>query len=888
MEQTWEQMFQDIEVDFDSKLLSTDFWSNEDQIEQYCYSILRYFGTDFKSVHVTLNANMAMQTSSQDGRFSIGVPKLNPTSDPEKIKRQIYAKAMVLRHELAHVIFSDLNVRTEVLNPGVLDNIYRYCEDSRIEHLYGNRFRGSINGFHKLIKTACISKESMMRLNMQPFSARNFSYYFRLRSSGMEGLHASDTMKMYEELYQKYANQILNNTDVQVVYRLYNQIYDEAVALEPKQPKKQKNQAPEDPASEEDFDGTDQPEPEDGDEGEMPEMPSEEDESGEGEMPVPSSDESEESEDGDEEVETPQVPSDGDEAEESEESEENGESDGDDRDAPEGKTNDKKGEKSSEPDEDEDKDEEVNDDDDDDEVDDKEPFTDPYEALSDMARTSPDYFDVYDENIDNMAFDGAATIPLFELWPFLRKNKKYSSSEGFKEYGHVVQQNKAVIISVTKFLALKLQHKNKVHNLVYQPEGDLDQDNLKEIIINHNDPRAFHRQIIKKSIGSNVILLLDFSASMGDNQIRACVVNCIIMMEVCKRLNINYEISAFTSSNVVRLPINATVSAIKTRMRKYGDTIDCAVQIDKNSAWNNLNSAPNGKIIKFSIAAKNNRSSLFVLKSITEKHAKIHECIMGNMYVEQRIISKSGTPEFQAMVNVYKRMRHNKNNILFLLNDGAYEGNFIYWTRHNNVALRLRDYRMHGTCAAPATFNRGMEFITKFFDYVKNNSEFRETIVKNICESWYLGGKIKSEEVHELINKIIEDTNDVWKTIGAVINDTEAYAKLTKIKSTNFEIEKSGDVLILEITKKNDSTELQQAYNEIISAFERKFDEITSYTDVVYKKFIDNMRSEGFRIMGIGIRSEYGKRYIGEDNFDVIEDLNDIRKNFANKLKNVW
>jgi hypothetical protein len=47
------------------------------------------------------------------------------------------------------------------------------------------------------------------------------------------------------------------------------------------------------------------------------------------------------------------------------------------------------------------------------------------------------------------------------------------------------------------------------------------------------------------------------------------------------------------------------------------------------------------------------------------------------------------------------------------------------------------------------------------------------------------------------------------------------------------------------------------------------------------------MKNSGWSIFGIGIENDYGKNYIGDQNFTYVKNYGDIRENLEKKVKKI-
>lgn len=891
-----------MKVDFDKKLLSVDFWNDEARIETYCRAIMDYCNVERKHLSIRLTAERAFEVENSGGTSNvICLPRLIPNNDPDVIFNQIYARAMLLRHELAHIIFTDNSSKT-VLADATKNDLYGFLEDARIEALFASRFRGSTSGFHGLIDTVLNTTENIQKLYNKPTSYNLFAFYFRLRAAGVELPNIpSEAVDVYKAIFDKYGFSLLKSNNAEEAYRLYNTIHDE-LAQHIKTAKQQDDQSEEEQKSQDDdtSDEGDMPSPDESGENEAPE-------SDEGEMPE-SNEESDETSSGDDESE--------DKAENSEKS--------DDASADSGEAED--GESSA--DGEDGAGENTDDDEEDKEEKESDNISDPYDELKNVLKATPHTLDIANMDIINDAFPSCPIIPLNEILK-LANGKIGNEISGFRTYNKICLNNKATISAVVKFLALKLQHKNKIHELKYQPEGDLDQDNLKEIIINANEPHAFARQIKKVTRGSRIVMLIDHSGSMHDHQTRDCIINCIILMEVCKKLNINYEINLFTSSRASKYHVRKiSAGTLRNRLSKYPN-LHVMVRGKESRNWSYLKSvASNFIVTQMSIGTESDiHGQVYLLKSYDEKHSKDIERTMGCIYeepVKHLKVDKGGTPEFVAMSALWKRHKSFTNTTFFIFNDGQFDRTGIeYWqdsgmirfglvpdfigeyvdertifTTINDIMATLVDiqsrpddviderrYDKQTADRMKIYYNNAIHCMLECYsDVSKRMREYLPIFIEKMKKDEEVAEQTNSEFKHRLMTQYMK--------IDFSYAFYKSYRGVEKDKKVDIDFQ---DKYVVNYVEANFSDKSENERNMICMEISNLKYAISNYisnknytNNIIYGKFINNMRKHGHRVLGFGIRSAYGLNYIGKDYFTVVENSHDIKLNFAAKLREIW
>lgn len=853
---------------FEDKILNPDFWENETQITNYIRSILGFLNIKNKSVNVNFNSGSAFEVTKDNDKFSIQLPHLIYKNDVE-LKKQIYARAILLRHELAHIIFTDTKKKINYINNNFNENnkgqqnwlnLFDWVEDARIEALFSSTFKGSRRAFEDLIKSFKNLNTSV--INSKTISINGFGVYFRYRAIEL-GFQDSPNFEFYENLYNKYS-WILTSSDCDKVFEAYNNIINEIIPFIKQ--KKHINLPLSKESDNDDFEDEELNNEESQEELDNQESEEELGEDGNGEEDL--EEESENSEES-----------------QNEELDNNG----------------------------------------DDEEDEEEDLTttpiDPYNEIKATIACDVNVLKLEDFSMNPEAFLNSAgvIIPLGQLLKFATRKNQLVNPLGNKYYNQIVHAHKQTISEVTKFLMLKLQHKDKNKNIIYQQEGDLDQDNLKEIIINDNDPRGFLRTIKSVKTNARIIMLIDGSSSMNSSQIRDCFFNAVILIEVCKKLNLEYEVAIYTTSENFKISITRTpVSTLKIKFKNVSN-ISCKNLMD--GCYYPLKEAKD-KTSSIKITYDYCNSNVFIIKDSQDKHNPFFEKIIGNICKDTSLITKtihsSGTPEFESVLAIYKKHKMEKNNIFFIFNDGQYNNSrdMINWMDEDsqNVNMNFENSNFPGKYCDDNFIKNYMETliidITNFkqekyreelLDIISIRKEYKldvlanpekyidiinKTVDRMLIQTQLVQSILINKNINELKNVIKNDFCETWSTI---FNN-----KIKFIGHKNWR----GDMgynLYISLEYKNifnhDKEEEKYFYwieqnikNYIVKSMNKRI----NLQNLIYRKMIESIRGKGWRVMGFGIRCEYGIDYIGKDYFQVVHNSTDIKKNFAKKLKQIF
>lgn len=911
------------------ELANINFWTNEKKIADYCVSILKYFGHERPQVTVHFS-NGAFEVSSKGGTsFYIEVPKIPICKDDVAYRKQIYARSLILRHELGHALFSNTRLKLQKLKENdCFDLVFRTVEDSRVEALFSGTLKGAKVGFTQLDDVFFNTPEKIEKMLKPTFSAANCLTYFMLRSKEFSYEMSNKTVEKYEELFQKYS-WVLTDRDTAKVYDAYVELAKDIETELAKNPKhkltKELEKALQTMADTyEDVERRTEVEVEvneDVFEKEEDEEEEKSEEKSEEESEEDADDVATAEEDLKRELSKPPVnPEDMDEEEHSsmvdDDTDSNdqivqkvgGQDTVDDEDGEEGE-----GEEEEE--------DEIEDDEDGDEV-------EPETAIGALTREIQasyvvDFSDFFGRDFDNYNFDPntfceASSINIGNLFQITRT--QMYDTKGALQYNRIVHEHRKQINEIVRYLSLKLQNRNRSKSVVYQEEGELDQDNLKELLINPDNPRAFMRVYKQISAESRIIFLIDASGSMNDYQLVQCIYTVILLVEVCKRLNLQYEISFFTSPTSEGFGIRKNVTFVKAfnLLRETTGSFEISGRSTEGQTykWDEFTKPEVARqqleLLYFHGDRHRNDSAkgaVYVLKSANEKHSRNMECLLGNLSTEKKMAwfhrkFSGGTPEFSSFISVYKRNAKFKGHkIMFVLNDGGYDTDEI----HNLMPKTNVDFSFDANSFTIADSNN------VGFDFVTGMTSMTEFIIKKLQELQAQPGvkqlianqrwtKYDDADIDEAFEKLIERWSIVLKTIPNIPLDFNHDHKIpindengTQIAHVDFGVWRVEKSLAIKLEKiDEDETKVGKEvakHNEKLNGIGYHIGHMIDtnmLNDVVYARIINKLRNNGFDIAGFGIQSGEGVHYMGADNFAILDGVQDLKETFSKKLMQVF
>jgi len=919
---------ENLKIDISRELSNIDFWTNEQKIANYCLSILKYFGKEKAEVSVKFG-NGCFEVQSRAGqKFYIEVPTIPMCKTPESYQKQIIARSIVLRHELGHALFTDTNIKLKKMRECQgFDLVFRFVEDARVEYLLATTLKGTRAGFVELSDIFYNVADRTVKIMVDKFSKIHALEYFMMKSNNLPIFATNDTTRTYEELFQKY-EWVRSSLDIEVVYSTYVEMAEEleqlAASAKEKTPMEDLqddvNQEQEEQDAPEDDVQENPEESEDGEEQEGEGGESEGDESEETDSEESADGNGQESEDGEEQQESQESqPTAGDgEGEESEDGEDESDSspssDGVDE---EGESVEDEGDQTEEADDShepsnggDNRNPETDCGHDGDGQEDEEDVEDPANAKTAMEDLTKDiqetykidFVDFMNTGIDGYVFDAntcpqASSLDLGKLFQITR-TAMYAPKGGL-EYNKVIREQAKNINEIVRFFSLKLQNRNRTRTVVYQQEGELDQDNLKEIVINPNDPRAFCRSVSKISPNSRIVFLIDASGSMNNWQLEQCMVTVIILAEVCKRMKLQYEVAFFTSqvNETFSVKKNISVATVAKTLSSMTGNFEAWVKYDYHEE--KLNDAlKNGRaghtVEKISFREKSdeaNRGAIYVLKSADEKHTRQTEYLLGNVYRAMDWFHKKisgGTPEFSSFITVYKRnLNFPGKKIMFVLNDGGYD------TDQVESLLPKTDVEYNYN-ADGCYVNTSKENLSKIGNYLEalvktvaskvNAIANNPAVLKNMTnkQSKYSKKKLSditngSKQLAEAWNLVLENISNIQSKMGT------QYITVGALNIAKIEVSDCWGSVHAYVELENLNDAAQNIRYDITQYCGRK-----SVYNEVYSKIINKLRKTGYTICGFGIESAEGVEYMGVDNFQVINGAQDLKDSFSKKLMMVF
>ena len=872
----------------DNNLLNIDFWKDISKIKQYCNTIVNFFNIQDININISFSENIACVSipvlHNNYKEYTIFLPAIQTLflQQDEKIK-QIVARGIFLRHELAHIIFSDI----KWLNSKSNDFLYfsNFIEDARIEYLFSNTLKGSKSSFYNLSKIFFNKFKEKIEKDFD-----GINYLAPWISYTIRGFKFNNTETTL--FYQKHFGDLIKNLHTKNIENYKNkveEIYQLALKLLPViETLKQKNIKDNNITKSESENIKDN------------NITKSEDKN---DNIIKSEDKNDniiKSEDKDDNIIKSEDKDDNiifNDSEIIEHEIKNTKKDKKDKlDINKKSINriiskDAKNIKEDVEDVEEDV-EDVED------VEEDKTYQDLNEIFKDtidkktnnidsiinslQQKSKKIIFDVeeyndYKFNIND--YNKVSIINLEKLNNITTINIfNGRKKNGLKTYQHIVKNNLKIINETTKYLKLKLQNKNIHKNITNLTEGKLDQNNLKEIIVNKNNPNVFYQSINKITTGSVLTLLIDISSSMNADQIKKCIINVIIFTEICNNLNIDLNIYFFTSlPKFLKLKVFKNSPLIKQTLNKV---IEYNIQ---------------DGLIDFYTSNRYNIGVIYEIKNIKQKINLNLKQNLGALYNNSKIIRNrlgESTPEFQSLVTVFKEnYKNNKNNILFLINDGGYNKDFL-----NDIQIQSVDAGIYINIVTESLndliqiiinrINYKIDFIKKTLenlkDYIKEDILYNN---KNLYEYLDCLDKLKNVILN---NKELINNELMFETI--IKKQLENIDKYICLERFYIHIDKSikNDgkyfiTLCLNLYKKNIKD--HNLFPERLHIY--LYNNLNKF-DIMYRKLISYLKQHNWKIFGIGINYNRGANYIGIKNFISFNKNDNISEVFAKKIREIF
>lgn len=823
------------------------FWKNSSKIEQYANGLLSYFDTSKnKSIIVnfgdketypecaTYNINN-QETYSYN--YNISIPRIDfiDLSDDEK-RMSIYTRLLSLKHEIAHVVYTDFKKLGELqLNKRFIN----YIEDVRVDY----NFMKNLKGTKRLFAHFAFMMIQRKKKNLQfVYTYENFALYMRARIFFPNGYFTqTPVIKKFEELYKKYSNSILTGDGYYLTLQLLYNEFDE---------RSEHNVYEDTPEN-------------------VDELIAEYKRKN---KVLTSGDD---------------YGSDPENAEQSEENIYN--------------------------------------------IPKKLDFNEDMEYSAYDTDTTDDFSDI-ERLMSGMNFNGVEDLIRQSNIKLMSSIKQFEDIErlvirpqdvedcftvkisdfyslvngisvknikGFNAYKRVVLENQKIIKESIRFLTLKIQNRNRTKNKVKLREGILDQNEIHNVLVEGDEPRVFMRQIKAIEPTATIHVLIDISGSMGSHKISLCIINAIILMEICMRMNIKYTFQMFTSVSGKMFKVRTSIRNPYTLLKVYNhykyNTKEIYVKFDGDG--NNL------YLLEEAIKDKNNftrvvtyisiqsryrsGASLMYLKDANEQLGLIHKKIIGNLFISSKKISSqlsSNTPEFEAMAQVFKMFSGKTDkNILFLINDGGYDCSFAS-TRKIDSQSYMKNNRKDFYKEYGFTANNEEHMIEKL---LKEKDAFENFMYSTLDNSdiYFFIEQYNTANNYDLTRRDIK--NFITKTLNSfdiVIQDIkDKKIQMTKLMNEQITFNAYGYIRTM-----NGGYDYKNKSFALVSMLVDDFNKGTEVHSFIYKSMIKYMRARDWNIIGAGISSSLGINYIGRRNFTDFKNVEDIKENFSKKLRTIF
>ncbi len=942
-------------IKLESKVDTSEFWNDPYVISQYVNSIITSCGKeDIVSIKIcdyNQTPFVAFYKKSimgkNIGQYTISLPKIKDFySDTSLKEKDIKLRKAFLKHEVAHIIFSEMDdYANHKSSSSSSEHLLRNAlEDVRIEYRFGQKFQGANNTFFEVQESFYLQAKSKIE-NSKP-NLFMLALYFMYKSKKFE-FNVTQQVKLYDQFFQKYKN-FLNLSQKELI-DLVEKIKFEFDSILNSDELKDENNS--DANSGDDENSENNSDANSGD-----------DENSENDSDANSGDDENSENDSD-------ANSDDDDDEDSE----NDSGDANSDDDSDGDTSD-----NSESDDNESSNNQIKESDDSESADTYEDFSNSIakeienNAKEEQKATNEKFNKNNDDknSSDGQSIDENNNIDIFKLQKLSKAEKielfnvenvddfvKYNNSS-MKKYGSEIidiskylslsskkinfsiqkdnkknyinyegltSKNRKNINNLVNYFKLKFQQKERTYNVHNKEDGLLHNESLFKMFNDNFDKKIFYT--IESAIVSktDVSFLLDFSGSMMGRKVKNLVQTLIVMNEIFTRLEIPFNVFTFGGgrhSHYWRVKNKNEISVLrnafaKSKIFKFNekenniDSISFSQQHDMDQketvfCWiaRNTSSAERKNILKL------------MLKLVSEKTSSLD--ISKNFYCN---LFGGGTPEVQAVIGLYNLLPKQK---LFLINDGSYDG-----------------------------INLISKEVTQILDFAKKDKTYLQCsrLMLNLLEGETI--KLYSQDSAMLFKNDIMGAfcylldgwwNDYRKTLENSENDLYEISIFRSFISNfhyanfsnNIEIEHGGYKMQMKYHANGDFYEVKFSYNKKINIKVNMNQIIKSYTDYAtgdkknitlllnkdsidniadlvrwklyecdfiskfqykistkndneycYRSLFQKMRNEGWGVWGIGIECNNGMSYIGKEYFSSIRDSSDLQQNLEKRIKGI-
>lgn len=190
---------------------SPDFWNDPFAISSYCNSILQATKKEQEQVSIIISEYNTIPRVSYEKRNSVNkyhiyLPKLKDFyMDLEIQDEDIKLRKAFLKHELAHIVFSEMESYLE--HHQETEDKIRFLsnaiEDVRIENFFGKRFPGANDTFFEVQNK--FFKKGKMLIETESPNFKNLSLYFLYRSKKFE-FENTLPIQIYNSIFEKHSD----------------------------------------------------------------------------------------------------------------------------------------------------------------------------------------------------------------------------------------------------------------------------------------------------------------------------------------------------------------------------------------------------------------------------------------------------------------------------------------------------------------------------------------------------------------------------------------------------------------------------------------------------------------------------------------------------------
>ena len=896
------------------ELLTIDFWQDSDRIVQYCQSILTYVRPDkvFK-VEVKFAGDRAFVDSTKSyGQSEITIPTIDPLKD---LTSQIRQRSAFLRHELAHIIYSN-EIDSNKLPCSY--QLFNYLEDIRIEKKFSNAFKGTFVTF-KTMRYIQFKKTATFNI-LNYYSMGNFFAFMIYRSYGFEFPNVGILID-YEKSFMKVKH-MFDDTSfdnyvqiAKILLQEFKDIFPENI-IQPKPEKPNSHKITKQDIEDEQLDEeiiediapelleNERPKFDDydfEDDDEYEDIEYDYDESSIDDDMSLKKGFSKESDDDDSELE----------------GEFSFENDDEEKSTSRGKPQQF---------------------DDDDEL--PEPKEEDVQSTFSFKKNA-DYNILFDfknnvlHEIENATFDLVSTPKFIDMQELLDCANVYGKTLPFdskhpilmQTYNQVKQRNQKSILDLSIFLRRKTQNKI-IHKIKpFQLDGEVDESNIADIFCS-KEPRIFKNESYYYAPKNKIIVLLDCSGSMFSSYNGGKMLNAIEVLiqlfEASRLAKFEMEVYGFTDTtttceqkrkaNIINFCKKYNLQPYEFEKGKEKKRIVLRVDLPGSMVMRILDTT--------------------LLKGENDLYAK--KCFLANLYLasgsksgEHAFYALSGyTPEVQSMAMMQRIIKKQSDrSSLFVINDGMYSDSRCLNVRSSQILKNRGTYA--SLIYAPEVIDDFLYFQDNYnftlFEYTsdamkyfcpdiyqayttekKNSKEYEADLVKHMREL-AVASRDLLFKINEQINAKIKNYanyQDMLSIFGYEVIQPmkEAYENCMLYTEHNFKIgdgefkfcalmvvddknRRLSAIKTIPLTAKNifqtyykfEFRQLEQFLKKMIDLIDNQID------NLVYKSMIKKI---GCKAITIGIQSECGAKY--NDDFVFVDKALKAGTAIAKELKEIW